>query len=591
MALTVEALEELIRRLRAPEPVKHFTHCPVRFNGTRNKEAVEDFLSSANFFKETEGITDENALKGLPLLLEETAHTWWSGIASSVTTWQEATELIREEFAPRLPAYKIYTEVFKSSQSKATPTGQFICEKRALLAQLETPLEENTQLDMIYGLLRPEIRDRVPRTTVKSFADLLQKARSVEASLEEFAKSYAPQRVETNREESSKKKDRCKFCRAFGHSIEECRKRSKITTHETKTTNNQSFVKCYGCGEPGVFRKNCSNCNKKPEGTSQMKQLAFNFLSHEPQGRPAVFVSIKGEEGIVFLDTGAKTSLASPQLYQLLMKNNHPYRKEQTRITLADGSSKVKDTLFFTVDVTLKNQCIQTDFLYLPDNPQAQTLLGIDFFRNAKLVIDFYHNKWHFSGRRHESYGFTEKDDLSFASTVTGTAHEIKDRRLLSIFKEMAVPQQISTLSDSPPHSPRGAKEALPTSSGTLRRPTTPANYRVTPTKTEHEKEDNRWYGPSIDMEIPQVYQARSTRKKLRMENDEIIIPGCHTSGLTQHQYMMLDAIVNRDPVRQHTEHSFGLSHLRSCKTKDRRGPYFKPRRTGPGKLPPRRKH
>ena len=43
MAITADQLQQLIERLKPAETIKHFTHCPARFDGTRTKEAVEDF--------------------------------------------------------------------------------------------------------------------------------------------------------------------------------------------------------------------------------------------------------------------------------------------------------------------------------------------------------------------------------------------------------------------------------------------------------------------------------------------------------------------------------------------------------------------
>lgn len=65
----------------------------------------------------------------------------------------QAQTTIRNEFAPRPPAYKIYLEVLASAQQNAAPTGLFIAQKRALLAQVESVDLEARQIDFIYGLL------------------------------------------------------------------------------------------------------------------------------------------------------------------------------------------------------------------------------------------------------------------------------------------------------------------------------------------------------------------------------------------------------------------------------------------------------
>jgi hypothetical protein len=188
--------EQLIRGLKG-NTEKHFTHCPARFSGTRTKEAVDDFLVTVEFFKTCEGITDNNAVKGLTLLLEGSAHTWWTGIKGSIFTWTEAQTAIRNEFAPSPPAFQVYQQVFASRQDDETPTGLVISEKRALLAQVNPPDTESRQIDFIYGLLRLEIRVRVPRKTIRDFTSLLDAEREVEAVMRE-------RRSETTAETSKK---------------------------------------------------------------------------------------------------------------------------------------------------------------------------------------------------------------------------------------------------------------------------------------------------------------------------------------------------------------------------------------------------
>jgi hypothetical protein len=74
---------------------RHFTQFSARFNGTRSASAVEEFVTAATIYKKVEGISDEDALEGLPLLLTGEANPWWNGIKSNVSTWKEAMDLVR----------------------------------------------------------------------------------------------------------------------------------------------------------------------------------------------------------------------------------------------------------------------------------------------------------------------------------------------------------------------------------------------------------------------------------------------------------------------------------------------------------------
>lgn len=97
MALTQEQLEQLISAVRPQK--KHFTHCTARYNGTRNPDTVKNFIDSIDFFKQSEDITDDNAIQGLRLLLEGPANTWWNGVKDDIRTWDQAKKAIRDEYS------------------------------------------------------------------------------------------------------------------------------------------------------------------------------------------------------------------------------------------------------------------------------------------------------------------------------------------------------------------------------------------------------------------------------------------------------------------------------------------------------------
>ena len=174
-------------------PTNHrqgITACPTRYDGTRNRDKVEKFDTSATVFRTVEAISDEDALKALSLLLTGTAHTWWKGVKLQIRTWDEAMKRLQGAFAPRKAAYTIYLEIFEEKQVADMPTDLFITKKRSLLSQIEQLLEDAVQLDMVFGLLRVEIREKISRNRITTFEELLIGARKVE---EDFAeKTHAP---------------------------------------------------------------------------------------------------------------------------------------------------------------------------------------------------------------------------------------------------------------------------------------------------------------------------------------------------------------------------------------------------------------
>lgn len=78
----------------------------------------------------------------------------------------------------------------------------------------------------------------------------------------------------------------------------------------TKPPANSNTITCYECGNPGVFRRNCPQCNKRTTEASTLN-VQFCALDINAVDRPAVQIQINGMTGIVFLDSGPNTSLAS----------------------------------------------------------------------------------------------------------------------------------------------------------------------------------------------------------------------------------------------------------------------------------------
>ncbi|KAI4471164.1 arf-gap with dual ph domain-containing protein 1-like protein [Holotrichia oblita] len=404
--LSEDQCRELMRTAQPQHRNRHFTQCTARFDGTRTQAAVTEFLTAIKIFKSVERITDADALTGLPLLLTGEASTWWNGIKGTIATFSDATQAIQLAFAPQRPNFRVFSEIFACTQTAEMTTDQFVTSQRDRFSQLSEDLPEKWQIDMVYALLRSKIRDRVPRDDVTTFQDLLKKARVIEAA-ERDHKGLKPAKPAA---EPARARVKCDFCKNFGHPVSECRKkaRTQAPTEEAaprpSTSTPTNPIQCYGCGTPGVIRRNCPRCSKAPVPVS------FCYVDTQSMERPAVEITIHGIRGTAYLDSGAKATLASPELYRILAQFGHSFAEKTINLVQADGKSRITTVRSTTVPVLLKGRTIKTTFLALPDTPNAKTLLGVDFLHDAGLVVDYKHAQWHFHGNRHQCYGFLPKD-------------------------------------------------------------------------------------------------------------------------------------------------------------------------------------
>ncbi|XP_063635205.1 uncharacterized protein LOC134805954 [Cydia splendana] len=162
----------------------NFAQCTARYSGNK-EEHLESFVDAVESYKSCMHITDENAVRGLSLLLTKDAGVWWQGVKSQVRTWEDALDKLRSAFGERRPPFVIYTELFSLVQGEQN-TEIFVSKARALLAKLPPEdLSERVQIDMVFGLLDRRIRKRLKRENIDTFDTLLKHCQSIEDSRKE----------------------------------------------------------------------------------------------------------------------------------------------------------------------------------------------------------------------------------------------------------------------------------------------------------------------------------------------------------------------------------------------------------------------
>ncbi|KAL0871265.1 hypothetical protein ABMA27_005020 [Loxostege sticticalis] len=218
-ALTEDILEKLVTQLATPSRAAEttsgsFTTCSYTYDGRKNADVVEAFLSEVNIFKRRERIPDQAALEELPLLLKDEAGIWWQGVKGEIDTWEKFQMRLRDTFAPKKEAYLIFHEITQIKQGRDISTEDFIRHKRFLFSQLSNPaLTETLQLDILYGntegcLLSLEI----------PYYDTAEHVMT-----EKVSETAAEMNQPVSKPGGQKK--RCKFCKNLGHTIETCRKK------------------------------------------------------------------------------------------------------------------------------------------------------------------------------------------------------------------------------------------------------------------------------------------------------------------------------------------------------------------------------
>lgn len=426
----------------------NFAKCTARYDGAAlSDEALEAFIDSIEVYKECSNVSDEHALRGLPMLLTGEAAVWWQGVRAKIPTWKDALQRLRGRFGTPRPAHKLLREIYASEQGDERADA-FACKLRALLCKLPYDVPEEMQLDIIYGLLDRKIRKYVPRDSVCDIDSLIEAARNVEESRAEFNDRKKPELVSRssipipntgdathydNKTQSMRARPRCTFCNNFGHTKEECRKChnvSNVQSHpktdsrksNTVDPNSSTSLRCYGCGQLGVVRSKCDTCRPKNSNAHPPRQVDFNSaVVTNDTNLPRVHVTVMGRVGVAVVDTGATHTIASPALYNILLDHKIEFTESERNFSVADGSSQVRKVLSASVNVSLQGRIIHTQFQVLP-GADTKTLLGRDFIVNAGMILDVPQGIWWFSNAPDECYDFIGEYTLPLDTTELMTA-------------------------------------------------------------------------------------------------------------------------------------------------------------------------
>ena len=195
-----------------------------------------------------------------------------------------------QAFAPRKAAYKIYLEIFENKQVADMPKDLFITKKRSLLSQIEQPLEEAVQLDMVFGLLRAEIREKMSRNIITTFEELLIGARKVEDDLaEKIHAAPAPP--------SGPKKLRCEFCRTAWPNVGRKKEAAGPRSSLSKGRLLQPPLHGHSDATAAKGQGSCTTCNPSTSADRPVGRILQLKPNHPRHGRALKWPSAQKEYG------------------------------------------------------------------------------------------------------------------------------------------------------------------------------------------------------------------------------------------------------------------------------------------------------
>lgn len=169
-----------------------------------------------------------------------------------------------------------------------------------------------------------------------------------------------------------------------------------------------------------------------------------------------VFLEVNGISGRAYVDTCARVSVASTELYQNLKERGQTFNEETATITLADGVSRLQRVLTFEAEVTLCGRRFKTPFIVLLQSKENRTLLGIDFLQRAGIILNIAQFTWSYIQRPQQEFELFQENFVLFDQQPS-TAPKIDVAPVDWTFKRLSVNKRDTSEPD-----PRTMKAQIP---------------------------------------------------------------------------------------------------------------------------------
>jgi hypothetical protein len=213
----------------------------ITFRGDRKDDlAVFDFIVRIKEKCDSLDLPHDALRRHAKLLFKGEALIWFRMIESSVSSWTDICDRLKEEFLPIGYYDTARGKLLNYHQTAGQTIGMFLAKFDQLEGYLPRPLPFDETPDELYRLCR---RLDATRFNIDQHAATQRNTKTTT--------NRAEKATPTRDDASSRPRDVfCPRCKSTGHDVRYCPSRPEI--------------KCFGCGKPGYKNYNCPTCKSQP---------------------------------------------------------------------------------------------------------------------------------------------------------------------------------------------------------------------------------------------------------------------------------------------------------------------------------------
>lgn len=158
---------------------------------------ADEFIKDYEDRSKAKNWSEQNKFDKFGLYLEGVAKDWYRLVTTAIDDppcdWEELKSSFLKEFLP-INCKRYYREhALRRKQGSREPVSKYTIQKRMLCYQMNSDLEENELIDLIFEGFLPEIKKDLEVHDIRSIDSLITKARKIEKGL-----TYLPQASSDN---------------------------------------------------------------------------------------------------------------------------------------------------------------------------------------------------------------------------------------------------------------------------------------------------------------------------------------------------------------------------------------------------------